>query len=228
VDGLTLSIPPGALTALIGPNGAGKTTLLDLIAADQWVTAGHIAIGGVDVTRMGHVKRARLGIARTYQRVRLVPSLNVLDNVLLGVDQAVRGDRRVRESSRRARAMATLDDVGLADRHDASVGILSFGERRLVEMARAIASRPRLVLLDEPSSGLNDGETEEFAAVIRRLHGTGATIILVEHNLAFVRSLAVDIIAMHLGHLLAHGATEDVFALPAFQEAYVGVEEPAS
>jgi branched-chain amino acid transport system permease protein len=228
VDGLTLSIPPGALTALIGPNGAGKTTLLDLIAADQSVTAGQIAIGGVDVTRMGHVKRARLGIARTYQRVRLVPSLNVLDNVLLGVDQAVRGDRRVRESRRRQRAMAALEDVGLADRYNASVGILSFGERRLVEMARAIASRPRLVLLDEPSSGLNDGETEEFAAVIRRLHGTGSTIILVEHNLAFVRSLAVDIIAMHLGHLLAHGATEDVFALPAFQEAYVGAEEPAS
>ena len=225
VDGLTLTIPPGALTALIGPNGAGKTTLLDLIAADQSVAAGRIVIGGVDVTRMGHVKRARLGIARTYQRVRLVASLNVLDNVVLGVDQAVRAGGRVSESARRRRAMAALEDVGLGERAEAAVGVLSFGERRLVEMARAIASRPRLVLLDEPSSGLNDGETEEFAAVIRRLHGTGATIILVEHNLAFVRSLAVDIVALHLGRLLAHGATEDVFELPAFQEAYVGVAE---
>ena len=102
---------------------------------------------------------------------------------------------------------------------------LTFGQRRLVEMARAIASRPRLVLLDEPSSGLNDAETAEFAEVIRRLHSTGCTILLVEHNLPFVRSLAEDIIALDQGRLLAHGTTEQVFASPEFQRSYVGVVE---
>jgi branched-chain amino acid transport system permease protein len=222
VDGVTLSVRPGSLTALIGPNGAGKTTLLDMVAADQWATAGQIKLDGNEVTTKGRVKRARLGIARTYQRLRLVPSLSVLDNVLIGVDQAARAGGRVSEQARKARAEAALVDVGLADRHDANVETLTFGQRRLVEMARAISSRPRLVLLDEPSSGLNDAETSDFAEVIRRLHSTGCTIILVEHNLPFVRSLAEDVIALDRGKLLAHGSTEEVFASAEFQRSYVG------
>jgi branched-chain amino acid transport system permease protein len=222
VDGVTLDIRPGSLTALIGPNGAGKTTLLDMIAAEQWATDGQIQIGGKDVTTTGRVKRARLGIARTYQRLRLIPSLTVLDNVLIGVDQAIRRTGRIKEQERKARAEAALIDVGLADRHDADVNTLTFGQRRLVEMARAIMSRPSLVLLDEPSSGLNDAETADFADVIRRLHSTGCTIILVEHNLPFVRSLAEDVIALDRGKLLAHGSTEEVFASAEFQRSYVG------
>jgi branched-chain amino acid transport system permease protein len=225
VDRLTLTISPGKLTALIGPNGAGKTTLLDLIAGEQPVTSGQIAVDGADVTHRSRVRRARLGIARTYQRVRLIPSLNVLDNVMLGVDQAARREGKAGEAERRRRGEAALQDVGMAHRWNTPVGTLTFGERRLVEMARAIAGRPRLVLLDEPSSGLNDAEIQAFADVIRRLHGTGCTIILVEHNLPFVRSLAEDIIALDFGRLLAHGQTEEVFSLPAFQEAYVGLAE---
>jgi branched-chain amino acid transport system permease protein len=227
VDGVTLQVRPGSLTALIGPNGAGKTTLLDMIAADQWATHGHIKIGGRDVTTLNRVKRARLGIARTYQRLRLIPSLSVLDNVLIGVDQAARKAGRVKEQERKSRAEAALIDVGMAERHDADVNTLTFGQRRLVEMARAITSRPRLVLLDEPSSGLNDAETTDFADVIRRLHGTGCTIILVEHNLPFVRSLAEDVIALDRGKLLAHGSTEEVFASAEFQRSYVGAAEEA-
>ncbi len=227
VDGVTLKVRPGSLTALIGPNGAGKTTMLDMIAADQWASSGNIELDGEDVTTKSRVKRARLGIARTYQRLRLVPSLNVLDNVLIGVDQAARGAGRVKEQERQARAEAALVDVGLLDCHDANVETLTFGQRRLVEMARAISSRPRLVLLDEPSSGLNDAETQDFAQVIRRLHSTGCTIILVEHNLPFVRSLAEDVIALDRGKLLAHGSTEEVFASADFQRSYVGAAEPA-
>jgi branched-chain amino acid transport system permease protein len=227
VSGLDLEVRPGSLTALIGPNGAGKTTFLDMIAGDQHVTAGEISIGGNRVTDSGRVAHARLGIARTYQRVRLVPSLTAIENVLIGVDQAVRGER-IGEHDRLRRAEAALEDVGLADRPDADVGSLTFGQRRLVEMARAIASHPRMALLDEPSSGLNDGEVDDFAAVIRRLHATGCTIILVEHNLPFVRSLAEDVIALDRGKLLAHGGTDEVFAMPSFQQAYVGaVEEVA-
>jgi ABC-type branched-subunit amino acid transport system ATPase component len=227
VDGVSLDVRPGSLTALIGPNGAGKTTMLDLIAAEQWATDGHIEIGGEDVTTRNRVKRARLGIARTYQRLRLIPSLNVLDNVLIGVDQSIRRTGRMKEQERKARAEAALIDVGLAHRHDTDVNTLTFGQRRLVEMARAIMSRPSLVLLDEPSSGLNDAETADFAEVIRRLHSTGCTIILVEHNLPFVRSLAEDVIALDRGKLLAHGSTEEVFASAEFQRSYVGAAEPA-
>jgi branched-chain amino acid transport system permease protein len=227
VDGISLSVRPQSLTALIGPNGAGKTTLLDLVAGDQRVSGGTILVDGADMTDRGRVTLSRLGLARTYQRIRLIPSLTVLENVLLGVDHAARGTR-TSEGERRRRAAAALGEVGLAGRGRAFVGSLTFGQRRLVEMARAVASRPRLVLLDEPSSGLNDAETEGFADVIRRLHETGSTIVLVEHNLPFVRALAEDVVALDRGKLLAHGNTEHVFGLPEFQRSYVGgALEPA-
>jgi branched-chain amino acid transport system permease protein len=222
VDDVTLRVKAGTLTALIGPNGAGKTTMLDMIAADQPASHGWIVIGGRDVTGSARVSRARMGISRTYQRLRLIKSLSVIENVLLGADQAARWEGRMTERERRRRAEAALIDVGLGDRHDAPVGSLTFGQRRLVEMARAIASRPRLVLLDEPSSGLNDSEVDGFIDVVKRLHASGCTIVLVEHNLPFVRALAQDIIALDRGKLLAHGPTEDVFASPAFQRSYVG------
>ena len=224
VDHVSLEVRSGSLTALIGPNGAGKTTLLDLVAGDQHLSGGRIVFDGKNVTGWGRVTLARLGLSRTYQRVRLIPSLTVLENVLIGVDRSVRGTH-ARDPERRRLAESALTEVGLADRADAAVGSLTFGQRRLVEMARAIASRPRLVLLDEPSSGLNDAEIDGFADVIRRLHGTGCTILLVEHNLPFVRSLAEEIIALDRGHLLAHGDTEHVFALPEFQRSYVGTAE---
>jgi branched-chain amino acid transport system permease protein len=225
VNDVTLRVQAGTLTALIGPNGAGKTTMLDLIAADQPSTEGWIVVGGKDVTGASRVSRARMGISRTYQRLRLIPSLSVIDNVLLGADQAARWEGRMSERDRRKRAEAALIDVGLGDRHDEPVGSLTFGQRRLVEMARAIASRPRLVLLDEPSSGLNDHEVDGFIDVVKRLHASGCTIVLVEHNLPFVRALAQDIIALDRGKLLAHGPTEEVFASPEFQRSYVGVAD---
>ena len=222
VSGLNVSFDAGSITALIGPNGAGKTTLLDLVAAEQDPTEGAVLVNGVDVAFSSRAARARSGITRTYQRLRLIPSLSVLQNVMIGVDEAVRSDRIVTERSRRALAAAALAGVGLHHMHDAPVGSLTFGQRRLVEMARAIASRPRLVLLDEPSSGLNDAEAREFAEVVRKLHRTGCTVVIVEHNLPFVRSLAHDIVALDHGRLLAKGSTEEVFATAEFQRAYVG------
>ena len=222
VSELNVSFAAGSITALIGPNGAGKTTLLDLVAGEQDPSEGAVLIDGVDVAYSSRAARARSGITRTYQRLRLIPSLSVLQNVMIGVDEAVRSDRLVTERSRRAFAAAALADVGLHRMHDAPVGSLTFGQRRLVEMARAIASRPRLVLLDEPSSGLNDAEAREFADVVRQLHRTGCTVVIVEHNLPFVRSLAHDIVALDHGRLLAKGSTEEVFAAAEFQRAYVG------
>ena len=225
VDDLTVAVAPGTLVALVGPNGAGKTTLLDLIAGEQPASAGRLRLGDHDVTALAATERARLGVARTYQRIRLVPSLSVRDNVAVGIDKLVREGRlaRIGERTCAAHADAALARVGLEGRGGEPIGQLTFGERRLVEIARVLASRPRLVLLDEPASGLSVAEARQFAALVRELHAGGCTVVLVEHDLAFVRAVAEEVVALDRGRLLAHGPTEEVFALAAFQEAYVGV-----
>ncbi len=225
VDGLDVAIRPGALVALVGPNGAGKTTLLDLIAGEQAASSGRLSLGDRDVTTLEASARARLGVARTYQRIRLVPSLSLRDNVAVGVDKLVVEGRlpRLAERQRAAHADAALAAVGLAGRGAESIATLTFGERRLVEIARVLASRPRLVLLDEPASGLSVAEAEHFATLVRRMHAGGCTVVLVEHDLAFVRMLAEEVVALDGGRLLAHGPTAEVFATSAFQQAYVGV-----
>ena len=223
VDGITLSIRPGTLTALIGPNGAGKTTLLDLIAGDQRPTSGQIMIGGDDAEYLGRIARARLGIARTYQRVRLIPSLTVLENVLIGVDQAARKTGRLSERRRVGRARAALADVGLVGRERARVGNLTFGDRRLVEMARAIASRPRLVLLDEPSSGLNVEETEDMAFWIQDIKNLlGITVLMVEHDMSLVSAVSDRVMALNYGRPIATGTPAEVQAHPEVVRAYLG------
>jgi ABC-type branched-subunit amino acid transport system ATPase component/ABC-type branched-subunit amino acid transport system permease subunit len=221
VSDLTVQVQPGTLVGLVGPNGAGKSTLLDVIASSP-ATHGQVRIGDHDVALMEPWQRARLGMARTYQRVRLIPTLSVLDNVMAGCDLWAARGRALTEADRVAVARAAIDEVGLTERADDSVEALSFGNRRLVELARVIAGRPRLVLLDEPSSGLNDAEVEAFAAIVRGMHARGCTIILVEHNMPLVQRLVHEVIAMDRGALLAHGETTDVFSLPAFREAYIG------
>lgn len=223
LDDVSVRFAPGSLTALIGPNGAGKTTLLDVIAGDQEVTDGAVVINELDITGTTQTRRARAGMTRTYQRLRLVPSLSVIENVMVGVDQAARSKPFVTERERRRFAETALGVVGLRGLDDAEISSLTFGQRRLVEMARAIAATPRMVLLDEPSSGLNDAEARNFAEVVRRVHSTGCTVVIVEHNLPFVRAVAHDIVALDRGRLLAHGSTEEVFASAEFQKSYVGV-----
>lgn len=224
VDGFSAKIQPGSLVGLVGPNGAGKSTLLDVIASAT-PTGGSVVIGERDAGPMAPWQRARLGMARTFQRVRLIPG-TVLDNVMAGCDHlAARATERLTEHERVAIALDAVDQVGLAGRAYDEVNTLSFGDRRLVELARVIASRPRLVLLDEPSSGLNDAQVHNFAELVRRLHLRGCTIILVEHNMHLVQDLVHEVIAMNRGTLLAHGETAEVFDLPEFQEVYIGKSE---
>jgi len=222
VDKLSLELRPGSLVALVGPNGAGKTTTLDLITAQQAVTDGRLRFAAVDVTDSPPVERARLGSSRTFQDVRLIAGLSVLDNVLLGADLDAARNNGLPERTRCARARDALAEVGLADFEDATVGSLSFAERRFVEMARVLASRPRLALLDEPSSALTAAEAATLARIVQRLHRRGTTVLLVEHNLPFVQSLAQEVIALDQGRLLAHDSTDAVFASPAFRQAYLG------
>jgi ABC-type branched-subunit amino acid transport system ATPase component len=148
---------------------------------------------------------------------------------MAGADHwSARTKRRVPERSRIALALDALGEVGLAGREDQSVDALSFGDRRLVELARVIASRPRLVLLDEPSSGLNDMEVEKFKQIVRRLQERDCTVVLVEHNLPLVRDVAQEVIAIDRGRLLVHGATAEVFEHPGFREAYIGTAKAAA
>jgi ABC-type branched-subunit amino acid transport system ATPase component len=222
LDEVSLTIRPGSITALIGPNGAGKTTLLDIIAGDQLPTEGRVVLNGRDVTFRNPAYRAKTGIGRTYQKLRLVSSMTAIDVVLVGVDLAARREGSVTEATRRTRAREALALVGLEAQTDVTAGALTFGQRRLLEMARAIATRPRMLLLDEPSSGLDDSEVPGFADLIRRVHLTGCTIILVEHNLPFVQSVADEVVALSQGRLLAHGPAAEVFATPEFRESYLG------
>jgi branched-chain amino acid transport system permease protein len=222
VAGVSTVVRPGALVALVGPNGAGKSTLLDVISGAR-VSSGSLSIGEQDVTQWSTWQRARLGVARTFQQVRLIPSLTVLENALAGADQWVaETGHRYPEADRVAVARDALHQAGLSEREESPIDALSFGERRRVELARAIASRPRLALLDEPSSGLDKAEVAALAELIRRLHLGGCTIVLVEHNLPLVQELAEDVIALDQGALLAHGDTAEVFEAAAFKEAYIG------
>jgi len=222
VASVSTAVRAGALVALVGPNGAGKSTLLDVISGAR-VSSGSLSIGEQDVTQWSTWQRARLGLARTFQQVRLIPSLTVLENALAGADQWVaKTGHRYPEADRVALARDALRQAGLSEREDSPIDALSFGERRKVELARVIASRPRLALLDEPSSGLDRVEVTALAELIRRLHRGGCTIVLVEHNLPLVQELAEDVIALDQGALLAHGDTAEVFDAAAFKEAYIG------
>lgn len=222
LDGLDLDIAPGSFTALVGPNGSGKSTLLAALSGRR-LTTGCIWFDDHDVTAEPPHRRSRHGLARTFQRVRVLERVSVLDNVLVGVDLAVLAHQlRAAETDRRRMALRALDRVRLAGLADRRTEELSLAQRRLVEVARALAAEPRLLLLDEPTSGLDAEACEILADVLRDLHATGCTIIIVEHNLRFAQAVASRVAALVDGRLLAHGPSGEVFAIPAFASAYLG------
>jgi branched-chain amino acid transport system permease protein len=222
VDDLTAEVGSGELVALVGPNGAGKSTLLNLIAGEP-VSGGSIFFGGTDVTGERPDRRARHGVGRTFQRVRLIPSLTVAENVMAGADKrAIDRPGTLDEAQRLASAEEAMRAVGMELRVHSTIVPLSLGERRLVEFARMVASGPRLALLDEPSSGLSPTEIDHLGQLLRGLNEAGCTVVLVEHNLPFVERIADRVIALDHGRLLADGPTAQVLGRREFQEAYVG------
>jgi len=217
VDDVSLSVEEGAITGLIGPNGAGKTTTFNVITGLQPPTRGKVSVGGQDITKLSAHKRARLGVARTFQRLELFGSLSVLDNVLTAAEL-----NRVEGQDPKQASIALLDRVGLSDLVGQRADSLSTGNARLVELARALACRPRVLLLDEPASGLDEEETNRFADILLELADDGLGILLVEHDVPLVMRLCRQITVLNFGSVLAQGTPKDIQTNEAVVEAYLG------
>ena len=235
-DDISLSLPAASIGAVVGPNGAGKTTLFNAITGAIHPTSGLVQLDDHDITTTSAAGRARLGIARTFQNLSLVEDLSALDNVTVGLGRfrhtgllqamlasplSLRTDQNIRASARRA-----LDFVGLGDAADRPTGALSYGDRRRVEIARAIALAPTLLLLDEPSAGMGPSETDELAALfVATREEIGCSILVVEHDMSMVRAVAEFTTVLEQGRVISEGPTATVLADPAVAAAYLGTSQ---
>jgi len=215
-----LDVEAGLVTGLIGPNGAGKTTCFNVITGLQTPDSGRVIFDGADITRRTPTRRARLGIARTFQKLEAFSSLSARDNVLVAAEQRRAWDRSRFNPGQVADEL--LARVGIAGVADYMVGTLPTGTARLVELARALALNPRILLLDEPSSGLNEEETDEMAALLRGLVGDGLAVLLVEHDMSFVMGTCATIYVLDFGEIIAHGAPGEIQSNQRVRTAYLG------
>jgi branched-chain amino acid transport system ATP-binding protein len=234
VRDVSYDIAAGSVFAIIGPNGAGKSTMLNLIGGVYQPDSGSLNFSGRDLAGLPAHCRVRLGIARTFQKIRLFKALSVLENVIAGFhvhhdipawQYLIHGPAFRRHQARcRAEAMELLAFAGLAGQREARAGLLSYGEQRMLELARALATRPRLLLIDEPAAGLNGAEVDRLLDRILMIRGRGATVVLVEHNMELVMNVADRILVMDYGQRLFEGVPEDVQKHPAVVAAYLGGE----
>jgi branched-chain amino acid transport system ATP-binding protein len=228
VRDVSLTVAQGELRAIIGPNGAGKTTFFNLISGLFPPTTGRILFDGQDITATPAHRRVAAGIARTFQITEIFPELTVFENVRVSAEVAAGYGLRPwigREQRARVRERVdqTLELTGLAARRERLVGELSHGDQRVAEVAMALVLRPRLLLLDEPTAGMGDQETEQITQLIRRLRGSGGlSIVLIEHDMRVVFHLADRITVLDRGSLLAEGAPQAIAANEAVQTAYLG------
>jgi ABC-type branched-subunit amino acid transport system ATPase component len=232
VRDISLNIPHGSVFAIIGPNGAGKSTLLNLMSGLYQPDAGRMVFDGVDLVGVPAHKRVRLGLARTFQKIRLFKQLSVLGNVIAAFhvhhdipawQYVVHGAAFARDHARcRAEAINLLRFVGLEARASVLAASLAYGEQRMLELARALATSPRLLMLDEPAAGLNAAEVERLLERIRLLRERGMTIIVVEHNMDLVMKVADRVLVMDYGQYLFEGSPAEAQANPTVIAAYLG------
>lgn len=230
--GVSLTLAPGRITGLVGPNGSGKTTALHLISGALRCDGGRVTLAGEDLTTSGLAERARKGIARTFQHMELFREDTAFENVLAGALAADRGSslleylglpaQRRRVAAARARAEELVESFGLAAVRDEPVGSLSYGLQRRVEIARALAGRPRVLLLDEPVAGMNPDEADEIAELLLEVARGGVAILLVEHNVGLVVRLCAEMTVLDSGAVIAHGAPDAVVRDERVVEAYLG------
>ncbi|MFD4254414.1 ABC transporter ATP-binding protein [Amycolatopsis thermoflava] len=218
VDGITLQMRPGHIYGVLGPNGSGKSTLLGAVTRLTPLTRGRVLLEGQDYTRVPARKVHRMGIARTFQTVRLLDDRSVRDNILLGQDTLARRARRTMG----ARVDEVMERVGVREVAQLRPDELSYGMQRRVEFARAIIGSPRLLLLDEPTAGMNTAERAEIGTLMKQLRDEGVTQFIVEHDVQMMVDTCDHLFAMNVGRLIAQGEPLEVVRHPAVQEAYVG------
>jgi branched-chain amino acid transport system ATP-binding protein len=234
---IDLDVPEGSVFAVIGPNGAGKTTFFNMISGFLQPTSGSIAFAGTEITNLRQDKIAAMGLVRTFQLVQLFGGMSVAENVEVGCHLATKGGIGAalvrppwfshQETDVRAKARELLDFVGLAAQAEQEATLLPYGQQRLLEVARALAAKPRLLLLDEPAAGLNAHETEVLADIIQRVNRQNITVILIEHDVALVTRIAQRIAVLDFGRKITEGTPDEIKRHPEVIAAYLGTEEAA-
>jgi neutral amino acid transport system ATP-binding protein len=223
VNGCSFEVAEGTITALIGPNGSGKTTAFNMITGYLPADSGEVAFAGRAVPRPDPTRLYRAGLTRTFQQARVFPALTLIENLTVAMSQPWRALlRRSVTAGIRERAMSLLEEFGLARLADARAGELSFGQRKLLEFATVLMGEPRLVMLDEPTAGVNPVMVEQIERHVRELHGRGLTFLVVEHDMHLVMRLCDPVIVLDRGATIKKGNPEEVQTDPTVLEAYLG------
>ena len=234
LEGISFTVAKGSITGIIGPNGAGKTTLFNVATGIYPPSQGAVLLDGRDISALPPERRARLGLVRTFQNIELFGKMTVLENVMVGLHTqsssgmfscAFRMPWQMSEERRvRGKAKEWLAFAGIAELDDVEAGTLSFGKGRLLEIARAMALEPKLLLMDEPAAGLNSTETAELAELIKRIRDLGVTVALVEHDMDLVMDICDALVVLNLGTMLAEGTPREIQDNQAVVTAYLGEE----